>query len=352
MQGIENVNRIHLKFGSPLQREMLWTGRHPEMPGDWVAFEVNGQDVLFQRIEEKRVGGIKAWLSAIRAISLTATLMPSLAVVLWIYLSGLEVEWMTVIPAILGVLCLQIAVNLFNDVGDYIKLIDLPTSLGGSGVIQKAWLTTKQVRNGAWTALIAGGLLGVPALIQSPQGIFLCGVLAVFGVLGYSGRPFHLKYKALGDLAVFALCGPVLAMGVSYAAIGEVSHGVMAIGVFFGFASAAILNANNMNDIEVDTARGASTLASVLGFRVARRLQMIYYIGVFGSLIWLVDWQWYWFYIVFLSLPLVLKQIKTLNSTEYSSSPTLVDIRFDAAKTHLLLGVLLSLSIVLEIAFR
>lgn len=335
------MDRIHLKLDSAIQRLMLSTGKHPDYDGVWVAHEVHGQDVLFARIKEEAPSSLISWLTAIRAISLTATLMPSIAVVLWLLAMNVAVDWVTVISAIIGVLFLQIAVNLFNDVGDYLKLIDLPTSLGGSGVIQKGWLTTKQVKNGAWMSLIIGCVLGIPALIKQPEGILTCGILAVLGVVGYSGKPFNLKYRALGDFAVFALCGPILTMGVSYAAMGAIEPGVLLIGCFFGFAAAAILNANNMNDIEVDTGRGASTLASVIGFKLARNWQAAYYAAAYLSLLLLALDAAYWLLLPLVTLPLVIKQISTLKQTSNSSDDSLAEIRFDAAKLHLLLGIML-----------
>ena len=191
------MNRIHLKHGSPLQLDMLMTGRHPEYEGVWVAHELQGQDVLFTRMTDVAPSSLKVWAKAIRAISLTATLMPSVAVVLWIMLMGHEINLLSTVCAVLGVLLLQVSVNLFNDVGDYIKLIDLPTSLGGSGVIQQGWLSTNQVKNGAWLSLIMGCALGMPAMAFAPEGIITCGVLAVIGVVGYSGKPFNFKYQAM-----------------------------------------------------------------------------------------------------------------------------------------------------------
>ena len=340
------MNRIHLKQGSALQLEMLMTGSHPEYDGVWVAHEIQGQDVLFTRVTDSIPSKLFIWAKAIRAISLTATLMPSLAILLWLQLQSLPINWLSALCAIAGVLFLQVAVNLFNDVGDYLKLIDLPTSLGGSGVIQQGWLTTSQVRTGAWIALTTGILLGLPALFLEPEGILICGMLAVIGVIGYSGKPFNFKYKAMGDLAVFALCGPILTMGMSYAATGELHNGVLLIGSFFGFAAAAILNANNINDIEVDTSRGASTLASVLGFKLARNWQLAYYIAAYLCLLLLIGYSSVYLLLPMITFPLVLAQLKVLKATDNSSDESLSNVRFDAAKLHLLLGLVLCLTLV------
>ena len=339
------MDRIHLKQGTALQSEMLMTGKHPEYDGVWVAHEIQGQDVLFIRMTGDTPNLTRVWMKAVRAISLTATLMPSLAVLLWLQLLNFEINWLASICAVLGVIMLQVSVNLFNDVGDYLKLIDLPSSLGGSGVIQQGWLSTRMVKKGAFLTLIIGCLLGIPALMMSPEGILICGMFAVMGVMGYSGKPFNFKYKAMGDIVVFALCGPILTMGMSYAATGALQDGVLLIGSYFGFAAAAILNANNMNDIEVDTSRDASTLASVLGFKLARNWQLGYYLGAYFCLLNLVALSNAFIALPLITLPLVMLQIKKLKSTDNSSDERLADVRFDAAKLHLLLGVIFCLTL-------
>ena len=70
------MNRIHLKQGSALQLEMLMTGSHPEYDGVWVAHEIQGQDVLFIRVTDSIPSKLFIWARAIRAISLTTTVLP------------------------------------------------------------------------------------------------------------------------------------------------------------------------------------------------------------------------------------------------------------------------------------
>ena len=333
----------------PLQderlRQVLLTGELPDKDGGWVAQKVESDQVYFSQVAPARVPTIKAWLISIRAISLTATLMPALACLLWLSFSGLDIDYTDSVLAITGLLLLQIAVNLLNDVGDYLKLIDLPNTPGGSGVIQQGWLTARQFQYAAWGALFLGCVCGLPALLKAPEGIFFCGLLGVIGVLGYSGRPFNLKYQALGDASVFLLCGPVLTMGMSYAATGQLQDGVLLLGGYFGFAAAAILNANNMSDIRVDEARGAKTLASVIGFQWARHGQVMYYAFALLSLLALYKALTFWVLLPLLLFPLLLQQLKTLYGAQNSWEQQLTTLRFEAAKLHLVLGVAVCVSL-------
>lgn len=333
----------------PLQhenmRQVLLTGLIPNESGRWVAQKAENDQVSFSQVDGVRVSVLRAWLVSIRAISLTATLMPALACLMLLHSSGFKIDYWVSLLAILGLLLLQVAVNLLNDVGDYLKLIDLPNTPGGSGVIQQGWLTARQFQYAAWGALLLGCLCGLPALIKAPEGILFCGLLGVLGVLGYSGQPFNLKYRALGDVSVFLLCGPVLTMGMSYAATGNLQEGVLLLGGYFGFAAAAILNANNMSDIRVDEIRGVKTLASVLGFQWARHGQTLYYAMAFISLLALSEVLTWWVLVPFLVLPLMIKQLKVFYGAKNSWEQQLTMLRFEAAKLHLVLGVTVCVSL-------
>lgn len=327
--------------------------RHGHLLSDeqqWVAQQVTGDQVAFTKVEGQGPGGITKWFTAIRAISLTATMMPCLATLLWLWHLGFQVDWPVAVAAILGAMFLQMAVNLLNDVEDYLKLIDLPGSLGGSGVIQQGWLSANEMQKGAWTCLVIGCLLGMPALIKSPEIILLCGAAAVVGVIGYSGKPFRLKYRALGDFAVLLLCGPVLTFGMAAAAIGSSADGLLSLGLFFGFASTAILNANNINDIYTDSARGSITLAGKLGFVIARHWQALYYLLAVIALIHLVSLEFggFWMLLPLVALPLIVIQLVALYRSPSPDHESLAEIRFQAAKTHLLLGILLCVGMLIS----
>lgn len=332
------MDKIRLSLSSNEAKAGLITGVIHGTPG-WVAQKQEQDNIVFYNVPSEKPSWLFAWFKATRAISLTATLFPAIATL--ILCSGVfaEIDIFTVVTALLSMLMLQISVNVFNDVEDYLKLIDLPDTLGGSGVIQSGWLSTKSMKHFAWVMLLLACVFALPAITKSPVYISLCAVLAGLGVLGYSGKPFQFKYRALGDVFVFLLCGPVLTIGVSLAATNLVTLNAVILGCFFGLIACGILNANNLNDINVDTAQGGKTLASILGFAQARWLQLGYYglalisllplSGLMGGLI-LLPW---------LLLPLVYRHLSILFKAKVCDEPSLAQVRFDAAKLHMALSL-------------
>lgn len=287
------------------------------------------------------------WLRAVRAPSLSATLMPCVAAALLGSLEGGVMAPLRALFAALGVLAVQTGVNLMNDVEDDDRGIDGPGRLGGSGVLQDGSLEAGTLRRVAWLAFGVGGLLGLPALIAEPVLLGVVG-LAALGAWGYSAGP-GLKYRALGDVAVVLLCGPLLTVGFAVAAFGQASWANVALGLTFGFAAVGILHVNNLQDMGVDAAAGARTVALALGAGGSRvYLVLIYAVALFlwpiaariAGLPWVVSAA-----PLLAALPIgrLVRRVVDASRRDAMTEPALALVRVDAAKLHLSLGALVAL---------
>ncbi len=295
--------------------------------------------------------GIAFWLQTLRAISLTATATPGLAVLLY----GLLQEWYLdaghFVLALLGALLFQVAINLWNDIYDHLRLIDLPGTGGGSGILHQGALSAATLNRIAWGSFVVGGACGLPVLLAHPQLMALVALGAVVGTLGYSGPPFNFKYKALGDLTVFLLCGPLLTTGFALAAFDRVDSGTQLLGAFFGMAAVGILHSNNVQDIPVDTRRGARTLASLVGFMKARHgLWLVYgfcamcLIGLFVA----QKISWATLLVPALALPLLVPICLNSSRASGPDSALLGGIRIKTAQAHLILGLLVCVGLIVD----
>lgn len=348
------MNTITLGLGTPQLREVLLRGFVVHQGSERRAVPIRVDEAaravelrLLSPSELPNPSTFGTWWKSIRAISLTATATPALAVLLLVWQRGEHVR-LACLPAVLGAVCLQIAVNLLNDVEDHLRLVDLPGGLGGAGVIQSGQLTAKQVRRAALAFLTFGIVLGLPALIADPAPILLAGAAGALGALGYSGKPFGLKYARLGDLAVLALCGPGLTIGVSYAARGTMDLGVVLLGLYFGLAAVGILHVNNLQDAALDKARGVRTVAQLLG-KVGSRGYLV--------LLYVVALACPWLLVLrhqlpiaaatasLLGVPLVWALLAPVVRGDDLSAPRFTLLRVKAAQTHLALGMLMVLGL-------
>jgi 1,4-dihydroxy-2-naphthoate octaprenyltransferase len=287
---------------------------------------------------------VAAWLQAIRAISLTATITPCVAVLLLGLHGGASPRWALAATALLGALLLQVGVNLMNDVEDHRRIIDVPGTLGGAGVIQRGWLRPAQVQRAARACLLVGALLGLPTALAEPRLMAGIAALALVGSLGYSGPRVGLKYRGLGDITVLLLCGPALTAGFAAAAFGVVPAEVLLLGGALGLYAVGILHVNNLQDVDADRASGAVTLAQRLG-SVGSRVYLVALYGL-GLGAWVVAALAaglpVWLAIAPAALALVptaalVREVLTGGDLQ---APRYALLRIRAAQAHLLFGLL------------
>lgn len=286
----------------------------------------------------------KIWLRAARLERLIMVLIPCLIVLSYGVGKGWESSWMTAFFSLMGVIFLQVSVNALSDAEDYLRLIDLPGRLGGSGVIQKGWANARQLKNLGYFSLFAGALCGVPVVLKYPPVLILIGLLAAMGVLSYSSKPIGIKYRILGDISIFILLGPLLTLGYSLSVFGRLDLSAVFIGSFCGLISCSVSHLNNLQDIEFDRASGISTLASKLGFKASRYFLVGLYAAAFMILLGGLVWKYFPFYpgvFTFALLPSLIKLVTKVFKASGPASALLNGIRLDAMRLYWKLGGLL-----------
>lgn len=175
------------------------------------------------------------------------------------------------LAALAGALLLQIAVNLANDYFDHRRGIDTEDRLGPIRVTQSGLIAPSRVLAAAWLVLVLAAACGLYLVAVGGWPILIIGLASVAGVLGYSGGPYPLASRGLGDLAVFLFFGPVAVGGTFYVQAQTFSWAVAAWSVPPGMLIAAILVVNNLRDIVTDRKAGKATLAVKMGPGRTRR---------------------------------------------------------------------------------
>lgn len=345
------MKTFELNYPSPKAKEILWNPlikKEGEVYYATPLWQKESQIAFdLKNTKEIHVNPFKKWLTALRAISLTVMFIPTLITYIILAQNNFQINLYAAVTGVIIPCLLLLSVNVLNDVRDHLKLIDLPNTIGGSGVIQRGWLTPKQLVVFAFVLIASSLIMAIPPLIERTESLTPIFLITAVIVIGYSGKPFDFKYRALGDLVVFLACGPVLTIGYALATTYSYNSTIILIGLAFGLLACAILHANNINDIENDTSRGGKTLASVLGFSGSKKLMALYYIGAFTALILTVNNG-----IRFIQLtPLLMTLWPVINfnrkifKANHPLDPEIQSIRFIAPQLHLMIGVLLCLGI-------
>jgi 1,4-dihydroxy-2-naphthoate octaprenyltransferase len=111
-------------------------------------------------------------------------------------------------------------------------------------------------------AAFAVGLL----LVREGGWILLpIGLVSIACAIAYTGGPFPLGYRGLGDLFVFVFFGLVAVDTTFYVQAGHVSPDATSCAAAIGLLAANILVANNYRDIETDRRAGKRTLVVRFG---------------------------------------------------------------------------------------
>lgn len=176
--------------------------------------------------------------------------------------------------ALLTAIALQVLSNLANDYGDAASGADDAQRIGPVRAVSSGLLSPQAMRKGMVITALAATLLGLLLLVTAfgnQWGEILTFVLlgaasllaAVTYTVGLGGTPYG--YRGLGDVAVFIFFGLLGVIGTYYLHVQQLSWLPFLPAAACGLLATAVLNVNNVRDIESDARNGKSTLAVRLG---------------------------------------------------------------------------------------
>ena len=234
---------------------------------------------------------IKAWLNAARLRTLPLSVS---GIIVGSGLAAVLGKWDGLIfsLAMLTTIGFQVISNFANDLGDSQKGADNDNRVGPKRTIQAGLLSQKEMKVGIFiTALIsilsAISLIYISAENLSSQALFIYLVLAglcVLAAITYTVGKNAYGYRGLGDLMVFIFFGLVSVMGVFHLYGLGFEWLVLFPSVTIGLWSTAVLNLNNLRDIENDRKSKKNTLIVQLGFKKGKIYHAFLIIG--GALMW------------------------------------------------------------------
>lgn len=302
---------------------------------------------------ETKAGSFKAWMQGIRVFSLTASLIPVLVGGgLAMGYEGAVLWWLFPLVLLCSVL-FQAGTNTVGDYFDYKYEVDKDYTYGSSRVIVDGLLKAKSLLSAGLILFAVGAAIGIVFIAVRGPAIFALGVTGLLGGYFYAAKPVALKHRALGDVSVFILMGPLMVIGSYLVLTGSFSWEALLVSLPVGCLVAAILYANNLRDIQHDGEAHIKTLAGILGYR---RGKVIYYALVFGAygvvtalaaggvLAW-------WSLLTFVSMPLAVKNVRAIANNADGSADRIAGLDVETAKLHLAFGLLLTISIVLGAIF-
>lgn len=215
-----------------------------------------------------RPSPLVAWLQATRPRTLTAAV--GAVVVGSSHAHALGRHHWDVTAAALGVaMSLQIASNLYNDYGDYVRGADAER-IGPARAATAGWITPNAIRGGALVAIAVAIACGLFIVMRIGWPALAIGVVAITSAIAYTAGPAPLAYVGLGDVFVLAFFGVVAVNGTVLAQTGDVTTTSLFASLAVGTMATAILVVNNLRDRNGDAKVGKRTLVVRFGQRFGR----------------------------------------------------------------------------------
>jgi 1,4-dihydroxy-2-naphthoate octaprenyltransferase len=230
----------------------------------------------------------KACLLAARPKTLPAAIVPVWAgcVLAW-KLSG-NFNLLLALCTLGGSIAIQIATNFFNDAIDARKGADTEKRLGPVRVTASGLMKQKTVMQLA--TLFLGLAVACGVVLYQARGwpIIAIGIPSLFLAYGYTGGPFPLAYRGMGELFVILFFGLVAVTGTVFIQTGTWPREALLLGLQIGLLSAVLISINNLRDREEDATTGKRTLAVRFGPKVAVAVIWLEVkIAAFAGLAWI-----------------------------------------------------------------
>lgn len=201
--------------------------------------------------------------------------------------------------------CLQILSNLANDYGDSVHGADNIHRKGPVRAVQSGAISPAQMRTALFIfvglCLTSGIALLIVAFGRDWNALlffFLLGIASIIAAIAYTvgNRPYG--YIGLGDVSVLIFFGLVGVLGSSYLFTKKVSGIDVLPALSCGFFSMAVLNINNIRDIESDLKAGKYSIPVRIGRKNAIRYHwFLLSAGCVSAVLYTVvnyrsPWQW------------------------------------------------------------
>ena len=216
----------------------------------------------------------ETYIQTIRIKTLPAVLGP-IIIAIAIAINANRFELLTSVLVLLIGICLQILVNLFNDLGDYEKGVDNEKRLGPERSLQSGKISKKEMRKLIGLVILITLVLGFIAFLNSGITVIFLGISLILIAYLYTSGPFPYGYKGLGEIMVILIFGPVTILGALFLFDIEYNLIILLISIICGLSTSTIILTNNIRDLENDYTHNKITLAVKLGEKKSRILYIL-----------------------------------------------------------------------------
>lgn len=233
----------------------------------------------------------QAWIKALRLRTLPLSLSGIILGSAIAFYDGFQ-SWTVFGLSMTTTVLFQIISNLANDLGDSQKGTDNDQRIGPTRAVQSGVISLGEMKRAvilfSVLSLLSSGILiyfGTQGMTQSIVlfYIFLAATCVAAAILYTVGKNAY-GYYGLGDLMVLLFFGIVSVIGVYPLFSKMIRPDLILPALSIGLLSTAVLNLNNMRDMENDRKSGKNTLVVKMGPNAAKLYHAFLILGGIASL--------------------------------------------------------------------
>ncbi|WP_333810149.1 1,4-dihydroxy-2-naphthoate octaprenyltransferase [Flavobacterium sp.] len=268
---------------------------------------------------------MKHWIQAARLRTLPLSVSGIIVGSAYAYHQGFS-DWRIVVLALLTTLGLQVLSNYANDYGDGVKGTD-SNRIGEKRLVASGVITAEQMKKAVIITTVLTFIIAL-LLIYVAFGkenfalsliFILLGIGSIGAAIKYTVGKSAYGYSGFGDVFVFVFFGLVSVVGSNFLFTHFIDWKLFLPATAIGLLSVAVLNLNNMRDIENDKIAGKNTLVVKMGLENAKKYHEFLILTPFVLMILfslVIKLSFYAMILVFFILAVHLKTIKKSNKYE------------------------------------
>ena len=267
---------------------------------------------------------IKPWIQAARLRTLPLSVSGIIVGSAYAYYQGFS-DWRIVVLALLTTLGLQVLSNYANDYGDGVKGTDA-NRIGEKRLVAAGIITAEQMKKAVIITAILTFIIAL-LLIYVAFGkenftlsliFILLGIGSIGAAIKYTVGKSAYGYSGFGDVFVFIFFGLVSVVGSNFLFTHFIDWKLFLPATAIGLLSVAVLNLNNMRDIENDKIAGKNTLVVKMGLKWAKYYhQIIIVLGMICFMIFAILIETSTLPILIINIPIILHMNKVDKSQNY-----------------------------------
>jgi 1,4-dihydroxy-2-naphthoate octaprenyltransferase len=255
----------------------------------------------------------EAWLHAVRLRTLPLALASILAGSFLAQWQG-AFRWEILLLAALTTIFLQILSNLSNDYGDTVHGADSAERQGPVRAVQSGMISLAEMKKAMYlfgVLSLVSGLFLIYLALDDWKLFFLflgIGLTAIWAAITYTSGSKPYGYAGLGDISVFVFFGLTGVLGTYFLHTLSFEPLAVLIAISLGCFSTAVLNINNIRDIESDEKAGKRSIPVRIG-----RIKAVQYnwallaMGYTGLILFAIISSYYLSLVAIVVSPLMIK---------------------------------------------